>query len=134
MTLLDDFPFRAGVARNAVSELQKWEGPDPAYWCHHGYAVVNPDARGAFSLERRHPLLGHTRRGGMATMSSNGWQPRSGAMARSGCREFHGWPLPSGSSPRRSLPTWQRSLPGRGGSDAYREDVVPWGCPGFRIL
>jgi predicted acyl esterase len=49
LTLLDDFPFRAGVARNAVSELQKWEGPDPAYWCHHGYAVVNPDARGAFS-------------------------------------------------------------------------------------
>jgi hypothetical protein len=49
LTLLDDFPFRAGVARNVVSELQKWEGPDPAYWCHHGYAVVNPDARGAFS-------------------------------------------------------------------------------------
>jgi predicted acyl esterase len=49
LTLLDDFPFRAGVARNAVSELQKWEGPDPAYWCHQGYAVVNPDVRGAFS-------------------------------------------------------------------------------------
>jgi predicted acyl esterase len=49
LTLLDDFPFRAGVPKNAVSELQKWEGPDPAYWCSHGYAVVNPDARGAFS-------------------------------------------------------------------------------------
>jgi len=49
LTVLDDFPFRAGVPKNAVSELQKWEGPDPAYWCSHGYAVVNPDARGAFS-------------------------------------------------------------------------------------
>lgn len=49
MTLLDDFPHRAGVPRNAVSELQKWEGPDPAYWCNHGYAIVNPDPRGAFS-------------------------------------------------------------------------------------
>ena len=41
MTLLDDFPFRAGVPKSAVSELQKWEGPDPAYWCNHGYAIVN---------------------------------------------------------------------------------------------
>jgi predicted acyl esterase len=49
LTVLDDFPFRAGVPKNAVSELQKWEGPDPAYWCSHGYAIVNPDARGAFS-------------------------------------------------------------------------------------
>ena len=49
MTLLDDFPFRAGVPKSAVSELQKWEGPDPAYWCNHGYAIVNPDARGALS-------------------------------------------------------------------------------------
>jgi len=47
--LLDDFPFRAGVPKSAVSGLQKWEGPDPAYWCHHGYAIVNPDARGAFA-------------------------------------------------------------------------------------
>jgi predicted acyl esterase len=47
--VLDDFPFRAGVAKSAVSELQKWEAPDPAWWCAHGYAIVNPDARGAFA-------------------------------------------------------------------------------------
>ncbi len=28
------------------SGLEKFEGPDPAYWCAHGYAVCNPDARG----------------------------------------------------------------------------------------
>lgn len=44
--VLDDFPFRAGVPKQAVSELQKIEGPDPAYWCARGYAVVNPDPRG----------------------------------------------------------------------------------------
>ena len=38
---------RAGIPIEAVSGLQKWEGPDPAYWCEHGYAVVHPDARGA---------------------------------------------------------------------------------------
>lgn len=34
-----------------VSGLEKFEGPDPAYWCDHGYAVVNPDARGAYNSE-----------------------------------------------------------------------------------
>ncbi len=48
---LDHVPFRAGVPRAAVSGLQKFEGPDPAYWCEHGYAVVNVDSRGAFMSE-----------------------------------------------------------------------------------
>ncbi len=46
---LDDFPGRAGVPKKAVSGLQKWEGPDPAYWCEKGYAVIHPDVRGSFS-------------------------------------------------------------------------------------
>lgn len=44
---LDDFPFRLGVPKASLSELQKWEGPDPAYWVRFGYAVVNVDSRGA---------------------------------------------------------------------------------------
>jgi len=40
-----------GVSVDAVSDLQTWEGPDPAYWCNHGYAVVNVDARGVGSSE-----------------------------------------------------------------------------------
>ena len=34
-----------------VSGLQKFEGPDPAEWVEHGYAIVNPDPRGAFMSE-----------------------------------------------------------------------------------
>ena len=48
---LDDFPNRSGVPKDAVSELQAWEAPDPAYWCNHGYAVINPDPRGVGSSE-----------------------------------------------------------------------------------
>ncbi len=48
---LDDVPTRAGVPKKAVSGLQKFEGPDPAYWVKHGYAVVNPDVRGAYKSE-----------------------------------------------------------------------------------
>jgi predicted acyl esterase len=35
-----------GLDNGIVSGLEKFEGPDPAYWCAHGYAIVNPDIRG----------------------------------------------------------------------------------------
>ncbi|MFZ0449428.1 MAG: CocE/NonD family hydrolase [Desulfatiglandaceae bacterium] len=40
-----------GVPTGTFSEMAKFEGPDPAYWCHYGYAVINPDARGAGNSE-----------------------------------------------------------------------------------
>jgi predicted acyl esterase len=55
---LDDFPFRAGVPAGAVSGLEKFEGPDPAYWCPRGYAVVNCDARGIGRSEGDMPFWG----------------------------------------------------------------------------
>jgi len=38
-----------GVPPGAVSPMAKFEGPDPAYWCRQGYAVINPDPRGTFN-------------------------------------------------------------------------------------
>lgn len=35
-----------GLGNAVVSGLEKFEGPDPAYWCAHGYAICNPDVRG----------------------------------------------------------------------------------------
>ena len=32
-----------GLEHGIVSGLQKFEGPDPAYWCARGYAICNPD-------------------------------------------------------------------------------------------
>lgn len=48
--LFDDVR-RDGVALSSVSELQKFEGPDPAYWVNQRYVVLNPDARGAYASE-----------------------------------------------------------------------------------
>lgn len=48
---LDDTPNHAGIPVCATSGLQKFEGPDPAYWCNHGYAIINPDVRGAYNSE-----------------------------------------------------------------------------------
>jgi predicted acyl esterase len=35
-----------GLDTGIVSGLNKFEGPDPAYWCARGYAICNPDVRG----------------------------------------------------------------------------------------
>ncbi len=43
---LDDFPHRVGVPLSMVSELQRFEGADPAYWVNQGYVVLSPDPRG----------------------------------------------------------------------------------------
>jgi predicted acyl esterase len=48
---LDDIQGRSGVPLAWVSELQKFEGPDPAFWVNNGYVVLNPDPRGAYASE-----------------------------------------------------------------------------------
>nr|WP_243186825.1 CocE/NonD family hydrolase [Clostridium muellerianum] len=48
---LDTFPGMLGIDQKKLSGLMKFEGPDPGYWCNEGYAVCNPDARGAFMSE-----------------------------------------------------------------------------------
>ncbi len=40
-----------GMDISTTSGLMKFEGPDPAFWCAHGYAVCNPDPRGAYHSE-----------------------------------------------------------------------------------
>lgn len=48
---LDDVPHRSGVPLEMVSELQKFEAADPAFWVEQGYVVLNPDPRGTGSSE-----------------------------------------------------------------------------------
>ncbi|MDF3843500.1 CocE/NonD family hydrolase [Pseudomonas citronellolis] len=40
-----------GLSNSVVSGLAKFEAPDPAYWCAHGYAICNPDVRGVVDSE-----------------------------------------------------------------------------------
>lgn len=56
---LDRYPNRIGIGRSRLSGLQSWEGNDPAYWCAHGYAIVQVDARGAFNSEGDIHALGN---------------------------------------------------------------------------
>ena len=47
-----------GVPPGSHSLMVRFEGPDPAYWCREGYAVVNADPRGAGHSEGRLILWG----------------------------------------------------------------------------
>ncbi|WP_410814978.1 CocE/NonD family hydrolase [Micromonospora sp. 067-2] len=40
-----------GLDNKIVSGLEKFEGPDPGYWCAQGYAICNPDVRGVANSE-----------------------------------------------------------------------------------
>ena len=48
---LDLVPGRVGVPQHRLSGLEKFEAPDPADWTARGYAIINPDSRGAFDSE-----------------------------------------------------------------------------------
>lgn len=47
-----------GIPDSALSGLQKFEGPDPAWWCARGYAVCHPDPRGIVHSEGNIVMLG----------------------------------------------------------------------------
>jgi predicted acyl esterase len=47
-----------GLPNSALSGLEKFEGPDPAYWCPRGYAVCNPDPRGIAMSEGDSVMFG----------------------------------------------------------------------------
>lgn len=42
------FPPHSGVEPGWMSRFTAFEAADPAYWCAHGYAVCNADARGSW--------------------------------------------------------------------------------------
>lgn len=47
-----------GVPPGTISEMSKFESPDPGYWCHKGYAVANVDPRGVGHSEGDINLFG----------------------------------------------------------------------------
>jgi uncharacterized protein len=47
-----------GMDNGALSGLEKFEGPDPAYWCTQGYAICNPDPPGIAQSEGDSAMFG----------------------------------------------------------------------------
>ena len=125
---LDDLPERVGVPLDAVSELQKWEGPDPAYWVDHGYIIVNPDVRGAYNSEGNISFLGRqTGEDGYDLVEWCARQPWStGEVALSGNSwlGFAQWVIAAEQPPHLSC-----IAPWEGLTDLYRDVLVRGGIP-----
>jgi hypothetical protein len=51
-------PYNVGLPDDALSGLEKFEAPDPAFWVEKGYAIVNVDNRGSFDSEGSCAVLG----------------------------------------------------------------------------
>lgn len=56
MLSLDMIQGRVGIPVDRLSGFECFEGPDPAEWNAHGYAVAQVDARGIFHSEGDHML------------------------------------------------------------------------------
>ena len=46
-----DLRGNCGITDNEFNEYTAFEAGDPVYWCRNGYALVNPDPRGAWHSE-----------------------------------------------------------------------------------
>ena len=79
-----------GVPAEAVSSGTKYEGPDPHYWCHYGYAVANVDPRGCGHSEGE-MQSGVTPRPRTVRMSSNGWHSVNGVTEKLEWQETPCW-------------------------------------------
>lgn len=117
-----------GVPTEWVSGLQKFEGPDPAYWCAHGYAVVNVDTRGAYDSEGDIHFWG-------PVDARDGYDVVEWVAARPWCNGRVGM---SGNSwlaiaqwfiAAENPPSLKAIAPWEGLTDLYRHDVVRGGIP-----
>jgi len=117
-----------GVLREWVSGLQKFEGPDPAYWCAQGYAVVNVDTRGAFNSEGDIHFWGPVdARDGYEVIewiASLPWCNGNVGMCGNSWLAISQWFIAAENPPHlRAIAPWE------GLNDLYRHDVVRGGIP-----
>jgi predicted acyl esterase len=117
-----------GVPPGAVSRMTKFEAPDPAYWCHHGYAVINPDARGAGNSEGDIVCFG-TQEGRdgydlVEWVAAQDWSNGKVGMAGNSWLAMAQWFTAAEKPPHLAcIAPWQ------GCSDIYREFVCMGGVP-----
>lgn len=122
-----------GVPPDAVSLMTKFEGPDPAYWCRQGYAVINPDARGSGYSEGNIAVFG-TQEGRdchdlIEWVASRDWSNGRVGMAGNSYLAISQWFAAAEQPPHlAAIAPWE------GYTDFYRDSLCRGGVPeiGFR--
>jgi predicted acyl esterase len=117
-----------GVPPGAVSNMSKFESPDPGYWCRHGYAVANVDPRGIGHSEGDFIQFGtQDGKDGYDFIEWAAVQPWcNGRCALSGnsCVAMTQWRIVSQCPPHLVC-----FAPWEGTSDMYRESLCEGGIP-----
>lgn len=120
--------FTLGVPENSCSNMCMFEGPDPAYWCKQGYALVNAEGRGVGNSEGDFPWLG--KQNGLDCYDTVEWiaeQPWSNGrvgMAGNSALAMAQWDVAPLQPPHLAC-----IAPWEGGGDLYREYNTDNGIP-----
>lgn len=111
-----------------LSGLQKFEGPDPATWVARGYAIVNPDTRGAGLSEGRllHWGSQEGRDGYDLTewLAEQAWSNGKVGFAGNSWLAIAQWYIAAERPPHLgAIAPWE------GFADVYRHSIAPGGVP-----
>jgi hypothetical protein len=118
----------ATVPANWFSGLAKGEGPDAAFWCCNGYAVLNPDARGAYNSGGNIHYWGLVDAGDghdvVEWVARQHWSNGKVAFAGNSWLAIVQWYIAATQPPHLTA-----IAPWNGLSDEYRNDVLQGGIP-----
>lgn len=122
-----------GVPPQTVSDMSKFESPDPGYWCRRGYAVANVDPRGIGHSEGDFMQFGtQDGRDGydfIEWAAEQPWCNGSCALAGNSCVAMTQWRIASQCPPHLAC-----IAPWEGTSDMYRESLCEGGIPAASFI
>lgn len=117
-----------GVPPHTVSKMAKFESPDPAYWCHQGYAVANVDVRGAGHSEGNVHMFTH--KDGedgydfVEWVAAQEWCNGKVGMSGNSGVAMHQWGIAAEQPPHLAcIAPWECT------TDLYRESLFEGGIP-----
>ena len=122
-------PQGEGYGLYTVSKYAKGEAPDPAYWCKHGYAVINPDTRGSYKSEGKGYVWGGKVEGRdcydmIEWLATRDWS--NGKVGMSGNSQLAIWQWFAAAE---RPPHLAAISPWEGWTDMYRQLICPGGIP-----
>jgi predicted acyl esterase len=124
----DSVGFTPGVPTGTVSEMAKFEGPDPAYWCRHNYAVVNIDIRGVgYSEGYQEQFCSQDGRDGhdvVEWLAGQDWCNGKVTLSGTSALAMSQWFIAAEQPPHLAC-----IAPWEGISDLYRESLYEGGVP-----
>ncbi len=122
-----------GVPPQTVSNMSKFESPDPGYWCRRGYAVANVDPRGIGHSEGDFIQFG-TQDGKdgydfIEWAAGQPWCNGRCALGGNSCVAMTQWRIASQNPPHLTC-----IAPWEGTSDLYRESLCEGGIPAHSFV